>query len=142
MVYNISVSETCTARLVLLPNLFCDRCSAFLAKMESLPWTQHMQESLEILESEKEFPSDETLVAIVKTQLVGEEARKLLMADFVGRDFGRTDPDKAPTWIHKRSLLLQLQKVRDTLPPAAASKGESTKIRACSKPREKALNIW
>ncbi|KAL7947445.1 hypothetical protein V8C42DRAFT_286271 [Trichoderma barbatum] len=97
-------------------------CSAFLGRMESLVWTQHMQESLEVLDSEKEYPSDETLVALVKLQLVGEEARKLLVCDFVGRDFGRADPEKPPTYVFKRTLLLQLQKIRDTLPPGAASK--------------------
>ncbi|RFU74732.1 znii2cys6 transcription factor [Trichoderma arundinaceum] len=97
-------------------------CSAFLGKMETLVWTHHMQESLEIMESEKEYPSDETLVSLVKLQLVGEEARKLIVCDFVGRDFGRTDPDKPPTYVFKRSLLLQLQKIRETLPPGAASK--------------------
>ncbi|EHK17182.1 uncharacterized protein TRIVIDRAFT_75774 [Trichoderma virens Gv29-8] len=55
-------------------------------------------------------------------QLVGEEARKLLVCDFVGRDFGRADPDKPPTYVFKRSLLLQLHKIRDTLPPGVASK--------------------
>lgn len=87
-----------------------------------------MQESLEVLEREKEYPSDETLVGLVRLQLVGEEARKLLICDFVGRDFGRVDPEKPPTYVFKRSLLLQLQKIRDTLPPGAASKGKSTKI--------------
>lgn len=84
-----------------------------------------MQESLEILESEKEYPSDEILVAMVKLQLIGEEARKLLVCDFVGRDFGRVDPDKPPTYVYKRSLLLQLQKIRDTLPQGVASKRKS-----------------
>lgn len=84
-----------------------------------------MQESLEVLESEKEYPSDEILVAMVKLQLIGEEARKLLVCDFVGRDFGRVDPDKPPTYVYKRSLLLQLQKIRDTLPQGVASKRKS-----------------
>ncbi|KAL7934566.1 hypothetical protein V8C35DRAFT_31560 [Trichoderma chlorosporum] len=97
-------------------------CSAFLGRTESISWTQHMQESVEVLESEKEYPADELLVALVKLQLVGEEARKLLVSDFVGRDFGRADPDKPPTYVHKRSLLLQLQKIRDTLSPEATSK--------------------
>ncbi|KAH0524453.1 hypothetical protein TsFJ059_006959 [Trichoderma semiorbis] len=97
-------------------------CAAFLGKAESLVWTQHMQESLEVLESEKEYPSDEILVAMVKLQLIGEEARNLLVCDFVGRDFGRVDPDKPPTYVYKRSLLLQLQKIRDTLPQGVASK--------------------
>lgn len=76
-----------------------------------------------MLESEKEYPSDEALVALVKLQLVGEEARKLIVCDFVGRDFGRADPEKPPTYVHKRGLLLQLEKIRDTLPPGAASNG-------------------
>ncbi|PNP38337.1 hypothetical protein TGAMA5MH_09695 [Trichoderma gamsii] len=97
-------------------------CAAFLGKMEPLAWTMHMQESLELLDSEKEYPSDETLVALVKLQLVGEEARKLIVSDFVGRDFGRLDPDKAPTYVFKRNLLYQLQKIRETLPPGAMSK--------------------
>lgn len=87
-----------------------------------------MQESLEVMESEKEYPSDETLVALVKLQLVGEEARKLIVSDFVGRDFGRLDPDKAPTYVFKRNLLCQLQKIRETLPPGAMSKGKSISI--------------
>ncbi|UKZ81366.1 hypothetical protein TrVFT333_009138 [Trichoderma virens FT-333] len=97
-------------------------CAAFLGRTESLVWTQHMQESLEVLENEKEYPSDELLAAMVRLQLVGEEARKLLVCDFVGRDFGRADPDKPPTYVFKRSLLLQLHKIRDTLPPGVASK--------------------
>lgn len=81
-----------------------------------------MQESLELLENEKEYPADETLVALVKLQLVGEEARKLIVSDFVGRDFGRLDPDKAPTYVFKRNLLCQLQKIRETLPAGVMSK--------------------
>lgn len=84
-----------------------------------------MQESLELLENEKEYPADETLVALVKLQLVGEEARKLIVSDFVGRDFGRLDPDKAPTYVFKRNLLCQLQKIRETLPAGVMSKGKS-----------------
>lgn len=83
-----------------------------------------MQESLELLENEKEYPADETLVALVKLQLVGEEARKLIVSDFVGRDFGRLDPDKAPTYIFKRGLLCQLQKIRENLPAGVMSKGK------------------
>ncbi|KAL7793659.1 hypothetical protein V8C37DRAFT_377789 [Trichoderma ceciliae] len=116
-------SRTMEERRVVLGFWFVTSvCTAFLGKMETLVWTQHMQESLEILESEKEYASDETLVALVKLQLVGEEARKLIICDFVGRDFGRADPDKPPTYVFKRSLLLQLQKLRDTLPPGIVSK--------------------
>lgn len=87
-----------------------------------------MQHSLELLESEKEYPSDGTLVTLVKLQLVGEEARKLIVSDFVGRDYGRLEPDKSPTYVFKRNLLCQLQKIRETLPPGVMSKGKSTSI--------------
>lgn len=87
-----------------------------------------MQESLQLLESEQEYPSDETLVALVKLQLIGEEARKLIVSDFVGRDFGSLEPDKPPTYVFKRGLLCQLQKIRETLPPGAMSKGKSINI--------------
>ncbi|GKU11314.1 unnamed protein product [Fusarium langsethiae] len=84
--------------------------SSFIGKMETLHWTPHMSDCLDVLEREKEYPSDELLAAFVRYQLVADEAQKLLVRDVMG------DPSPPPTYIFRKSLLAKLQAVRDGLP--------------------------
>lgn len=88
--------------------------------MDSLRWTTHMEDSLEVLEREKEFPSDDVLATLVKLQLVSEEAQKLLVQDVMG-DNGQT-----PTFVFKRGILSRLQAIRDGISPNVASNCKST----------------
>ncbi|UZP41490.1 hypothetical protein NXS19_009306 [Fusarium pseudograminearum] len=84
--------------------------SSFIGKMETLHWTPHMSDCLDVLEREKRYPSDELLVAFIRYQLVADEAQKLLVRDVMG------DPSPPPTYIFRKSLLAKLQAVRDGLP--------------------------
>ncbi|CEI68529.1 hypothetical protein FVEN_g5320 [Fusarium venenatum] len=84
--------------------------SSFIGKMETLHWTPHMSDCLDVLEREKRYPSDELLAAFVRYQLVADEAQKLLVRDVMG------DPSPPPTYIFRKSLLAKLQAVRDGLP--------------------------
>jgi len=90
-------------------------CSSFIGKMDTLRWTKHMEECLEVLDREKEFPLDDVLVALIRLQLVAEDAQKLLVRDVMG------DTDQTPTFLFKKSLLLRLQTIRDSMPAIAAS---------------------
>ncbi|KAM0403632.1 hypothetical protein ACHAO7_000292 [Fusarium culmorum] len=84
--------------------------SSFIGKMETLHWTLHMSDCLDVLEREKRYPSDELLTAFIRYQLVADEAQKLLVRDVMG------DPSPPPTYIFRKSLLAKLQAVRDGLP--------------------------
>lgn len=84
--------------------------SSFIGKLDGLRWTSHMDECLAVLEREKEHPSDETLVALVRYQLVCDEAHKLMVQDVMG------EVSKTPTYIFRKGLLARLQQVRDSIP--------------------------
>ncbi|UNI25075.1 hypothetical protein JDV02_010780 [Purpureocillium takamizusanense] len=90
-------------------------CTSFIGKMETLHWTSHMEESLETLDREKDQPLDEILVALVRTQLINEEAQKLLRLQGCG------DDSQGPTHIYKPGLLMRLEELRRRLPPALHS---------------------
>ena len=83
--------------------------------MEPLRWTPHMEESLEILERDKEYVQDEILTALIRMQLVADEAHKLLVQDVMrGEDGGHT-----PSFVYRKSMLNQLQSARDNMTPTA-----------------------
>ncbi|KAM0562440.1 hypothetical protein ACHAPJ_002130 [Fusarium lateritium] len=83
--------------------------SSFVGKMEALNWTPHMSDCLDVLEKDKQYPSDELLVAFIRYQLVADEAQKLLVRDVMG------ESSPAPTYVFRKSLLEKLQAVRDGL---------------------------
>ena len=68
-----------------------------------------MSDCLDVLEKDKQYPSDELLVAFIRYQLVADEARKLLVRDVMG------ESSPAPTYVFRKSLLEKLQAVRDGL---------------------------
>jgi hypothetical protein len=49
------------------------RTSSYLQKIDSLRWTPHMDECLEILDERKECLSDDILVQQVRLQLISEK---------------------------------------------------------------------
>ncbi|KFA62819.1 hypothetical protein S40285_03813 [Stachybotrys chlorohalonatus IBT 40285] len=89
--------------------------ASILGKMDSLRWTSHMQDCLEILEREKDHELDDVLVSFVKVQRVGDEAYKLLERDVI------EDASQAPAYVFKKSLLNRLDDVRRNLSPGLAS---------------------
>lgn len=78
-----------------------------------------MDECLEELDRQKENPNDEVLVAMVKVQLIGEEAQNLL----------RRDKHKAvaqnPTYVLKPGLIGRLAQVGQQLPERLLKNRES-----------------
>lgn len=85
------------------------RISAFVGKMDTLRWSLHMEESLAVLEREQEHVTDEVLVNLIKTQLVAEEAQKLLVKDVMGESV------QAPTYVFKKGLLSRIGEIRGGL---------------------------
>lgn len=69
-----------------------------------------MDDCLDALEREREHPLDEVLVTFVKTQLIGEEAQKLLRRDWT------SDAGHCPSHIFKADLLSRLDAIRQRLP--------------------------
>ncbi|KJZ73035.1 hypothetical protein HIM_07607 [Hirsutella minnesotensis 3608] len=109
-------TRTMEERRAILAFWFCSSVlSAFIGKMEPFGWTTHMDDCLDLLERQPEQPQDETLVALVRIQLIGEEVRKLQRRDGDG-DFGQ-----GPTYIHKPNLLSRLRDLRQRLPAAVHS---------------------
>ncbi|KAL0944843.1 C6 transcription factor [Colletotrichum truncatum] len=87
--------------------------AGFLGKMDPLRWTSHMDESLQLLDSQPEVPSDRTLVALVRMQLLNEEAGRLSW-----RPDGAeaTEGVKTPPSMYVKLLQGQLQKIVQNLP--------------------------
>ncbi|KAJ3519886.1 hypothetical protein NM208_g13944 [Fusarium decemcellulare] len=85
--------------------------TSFVGKMDTLRWTSHMDDCLTVLERDREHPSDEVLVALVRYQLVADEAQKLLIRDVMG------EASQAPTYVFRKSLLTKMQDIREGLSP-------------------------
>ncbi|KAM4055196.1 RNase P, subunit Pop3 [Hirsutella rhossiliensis] len=89
--------------------------TAFMGKMETFGWNSYMDDCLDVLEREREHPRDEILVALVRIQLVSEEAQKLLLRE------GNGDYRDGPTYIFKAGLLSRLNDLRQGLPASLHS---------------------
>ncbi|KAF4468163.1 Zn(II)2Cys6 transcription factor [Fusarium albosuccineum] len=85
--------------------------TSFVGKMDTLRWTSHMDDCLTVLERDREHPSDEVLVALVRYQLVADEAQKLLIRDVMG------EASQAPTYVFRKSLLTKMQDIHEGLSP-------------------------
>jgi hypothetical protein len=85
------------------------RTSCFISRADTIRFTPHMMESLEVLADTKEYPGDEILAVLVRTQLVGEEAQKLMLREVI------QDSKEMPVHVYRASLENQLQAVRDTV---------------------------
>ncbi|EQL00574.1 Zn(II)2Cys6 transcription factor [Ophiocordyceps sinensis CO18] len=89
--------------------------AAFMGKMETFTWNSYMDSCLDVLERERECPRDEILVALVRIQLIAEEAQKLLRSD------GNGHSSQGPTYIFKAGLLSRLGDLREGLPASLHS---------------------
>lgn len=68
-----------------------------------------MEECLNSLDVEREHPLDEMLVVMVRSQLVGEDAQRLLVRDVMG------EPAQAPSYVFKKGMLSKIQEIREGL---------------------------
>ena len=75
-----------------------------------------MDDCLAVLEREREYPEDDILVAIIRMQLVSDEAQKLL-----NRDLMSDNKDQAPTFYFKKHMLERLQSIRAGFSPGVSS---------------------
>ncbi|KAL3480787.1 hypothetical protein BJX99DRAFT_219646 [Aspergillus californicus] len=102
-------------RAVLGSFLLCSTVCQTLHRTDSLRWTPHMMECLEILERAKETPNDSVLVQLVRTALV---------VDKVVKDLGyecdviedREQP-RAPLSFYVKGLQSQIDEIRASTPP-------------------------
>ncbi|KAK1984656.1 hypothetical protein LZ30DRAFT_779608 [Colletotrichum cereale] len=90
--------------------------ASFLGKMDPLRWTPYMDECLQILDHEPESPSDRTLAALVRMQLLKDEAAKLSFRPDVSSRNG-VDGSKPPADMYVKMLQAQLQRIIQGLPP-------------------------
>ncbi|PHH63347.1 hypothetical protein CDD81_6044 [Ophiocordyceps australis] len=85
--------------------------SSFSGKLETMTWGPYMDECVDILDREGDLPHDDVFVALMKIQVIGEEAQKLLRTDTRGVY------EQGPTHIFKAGLAHRLNQVRETLSP-------------------------
>ncbi|KAF2812287.1 uncharacterized protein BDZ99DRAFT_439292 [Mytilinidion resinicola] len=86
--------------------------SAFLRYMDPLRWTPHMNECLEVLAEAKEFPTDDTLIQLVRMQLIVDKAVHFSAqhGEVASNDFSRIPPA-----LYRLALQGQLQEVEKNL---------------------------
>ncbi|PHH77563.1 hypothetical protein CDD82_3459 [Ophiocordyceps australis] len=85
--------------------------SSFSGKLETMTWGPYMDECVEILDCHGDLPYDDVFVALMKIQVIGEEAQKLLRTDTRGIY------DQGPTHIFKAGLVHRLNQIREKLSP-------------------------
>ncbi|MCJ1399412.1 hypothetical protein MMC11_002614 [Xylographa trunciseda] len=98
-------------RAVLACFLITSIISSFLQKIDSLRWTPHMDECLQMLDDRKECVNDETLVKQVRLQLIVEK-----MAPGTSHDRAMESTEqREPTSLYLGDLHTQLQSVKTSL---------------------------
>ncbi|KAF6804129.1 C6 transcription factor [Colletotrichum sojae] len=102
-------------RAVIACYMITSAVAGFLGKMDPLRWTPHMEECLNILDTEPESSGDRTLIALVRMQLLNEEAGRLSWRPEVVYD--ATDPGRTPPSMYVKLLHGQLSKITQNLPP-------------------------
>lgn len=81
-----------------------------------------MEECLESLEMERERPDDDTLIALVRLQLVSHEAHAHLVEDVANH--ANNEDDKTPSFVYRKGLLNRLKTVRESISNRAAANCE------------------
>lgn len=84
--------------------------------MDTLRWTSHIDESIEILEREKESPFDVILTNLVKVQQITDDAHHLLVRDLLGGG-----PNVAPSCLFRTAMLSRLNTLKDSMPSNVAA---------------------
>ncbi|OHF02992.1 hypothetical protein CORC01_01750 [Colletotrichum orchidophilum] len=103
-------------RAVVACYLISSSVASFLGKMDPLRWTTHMDECLQVLDEQPEAPPDRTLVALVRMQLLKEEAVKVSSAWRPENMFDIVDAQKTPPAMYVKLLQRQLQQHIQSLP--------------------------
>ena len=101
------------SRLGMKHELTIHSCNAFTARAETLPWTPHLDECLELVERGDDQAQDQMLASLLKLQRIIDEAHRYLIVDLMPVRKGGT---KAPTYLYKPGLLERLKTVRKEIP--------------------------
>lgn len=83
-----------------------------------------MEECLETLEREKDGPGDEVLTAMVRFQLLGDEAHKLLLKDVAAAGAG-AETGQTPSYVFRKNMMLRLESIKDNISSIATSSCKS-----------------
>ncbi|KAK3192199.1 hypothetical protein K4F52_001829 [Lecanicillium sp. MT-2017a] len=100
-------------RAVLAVWFLSSLANAFTARAETLPWTPHLDECLEMIERGEDQAPDQMLATLVKIQRIIDEAHRYLVYDLMPAPKGGA---KTPTYLHKPGLLERLKNVRKEIP--------------------------
>lgn len=83
-----------------------------------------MQESLEALERERDGPGDEVLATMVRLQLLGDEAHKLLLRDVASAGavaMGGQPASDTPSYVFRKNMIQRLQSLKEKISPEVGS---------------------
>ncbi|KOS18741.1 hypothetical protein ESCO_001247 [Escovopsis weberi] len=89
--------------------------ATFLSRSDALTFTSAMQDSLDILARDRDHPHDQILVALVRLQLIGEDAHRTATRNSLSSP-GVPGESPAPVLELKRRLLSNLESVRAASP--------------------------
>jgi hypothetical protein len=92
--------------------------SSFSGKGDPIPWSSHLEESLEVLSvlgQQNEHTNDTILVTLVRLQIVCDEAHRVLLPDMTG------EKSTAPSIIYKKGWEMRVQKIRQEMSHRAAA---------------------
>ncbi|KAL4865429.1 hypothetical protein BDV12DRAFT_174701 [Aspergillus spectabilis] len=95
--------------------LVCSALAHTLGRTDSLRWTPHMTECLNILAEAKAAPGDALLVQLARTQLIVDKVVTELGSDC--DNINERDFLKAPFSLYIKGLQSQLDQVRNLTPP-------------------------
>ncbi|KAL6238393.1 hypothetical protein BDW75DRAFT_201681 [Aspergillus navahoensis] len=105
------VRTTEERRAVLGCFILCSAVSHTLGRTDSLRWTGHMKECMDMLAEAKETPSDAVLVQMVRAQIIVDNVTK-----DVGGSEGPGDYRSAPVSLYLKGLQSQLDDLREQMP--------------------------
>ncbi|KAL4982878.1 hypothetical protein BDW68DRAFT_194892 [Aspergillus falconensis] len=114
----VSLVRTAEERRAVLGSfIVCSAVSHSLGRTESLRWTGHMKECMDMLAAAKETPSDAVLVQMACAQIVVDKATRDL-----GGNEGAGDYHSAPAALYLKGLESQLDGIREQMPSDAFQK--------------------
>jgi len=95
--------------------------SAFLPKLDALRWTAEMHSALQILETNPESPTDESLAFLVRLQLISE---RITLSEWYDGAFDEPQHHQALQPMYIQVLLSQVHDLSTKLPDHLRSDGE------------------
>lgn len=104
----------------------CCSISSHFGRIDALRWTSQMEETLRVIESNKQYPADEVFASQVRLQLLTQRVAHLREQHETDRARTPTNTANvpAPAFLYLKSLRNQLQEYKDSLSPELRQQGE------------------